>query len=161
MECFEKDKYIDNKKLLIKIWDTAGQEKFSSVARSFYQRAHGIIVACSLDNKGSFYNLKNWLKNIRENSADDSIQLIIIANKCDLIEEREVTNSDLENLATDLNVAYYETSAKDNINIDEAFNNIIEKVYNNVYQKHSSKGFQLNSNSSVLTNRDKGNCCNK
>jgi len=49
---------IDNNLLHIKIWDTAGQEKFASIAKSYYQRAHGMIVTCALDNRKSFTNLR-------------------------------------------------------------------------------------------------------
>ncbi len=142
VECYEKDKFIEDKKLLIKIWDTAGQEKFAVMAKSYYQRAHGIILACALNNKNSFYNLKNWLNSIKENTKQESIQLIIIANKCDLTDEREVSRSDIETKALDINVEYFETSAKENINIDEAFNTIIEKVYKGVYTR--PRGFNLN-----------------
>ena len=158
MECYEKDRYIDNKKLLIKIWDTAGQEKFAVMAKSYYQRAHGIIITCACNNKGSFYNLKNWLSSIKDNTQTESIQLIIVANKCDLVEEREVLKEEIENKAKELQVEYFETSAKENMNIDEAFNTIIEKVYKNVY--NPQKGFELgkdssNSNSSGISKK----CC--
>jgi small GTP-binding protein len=155
VECYEKDKYIDNKKLLIKIWDTAGQEKFAVMAKSYYQRAHGIIVACALDNKGSFYNLRNWLNSIKDNTAEESIQLIIIANKCDLTADREVQKSEIEAKAKEIKAEYFETSAKENINIDEAFNTIIEKVYKNVYSR--PKGFDLNNGGNNSTESKK--CC--
>ncbi len=155
MECYEKDKFIDNKKLLIKIWDTAGQEKFAVMAKSYYQRAHGIIITCALNNKGSFYNLKNWLSSIKDNTQAESIQLIIVANKCDLIDEREVDKTDIENRAKEINVEYFETSAKENINIDEAFNTIIDKVYKNVYNRN--KGFVLGMKDSPSESNRK--CC--
>ncbi len=142
VECYEKDKYINNKKLLIKIWDTAGQEKFAVMAKSYYQRAHGIILACALDNKNSFYNLKNWLNSIKDNTREDSIQLIIIANKCDLVNERELDREEVEKKAKELNIEYFETSAKENINLDDAFNTVIDKVYKGVYNR--PKGFDLN-----------------
>lgn len=156
MECYEKDKYIDNKKLLIKIWDTAGQEKFAVMAKSYYQRAHGIILTCALNNKGSFYNLRNWLNSIKENTAEESIQIIIIANKYDLAEEREVSKEEIEAKAKEINTEYFETSAKENINIDEAFNTIIEKVFKNVYIK--KKGFDLNSSGGHSSDSGK-KCC--
>jgi GTPase SAR1 family protein len=113
------------------------------MAKSYYQRAHGIILACALDNKNSFYNLRNWLNSIKDNTQADSIQLIIIANKCDLVNEREVNREEIEKKAKELNIEYFETSAKENINLDDAFNTIIEKVYKGVYNR--PKGFDLNS----------------
>lgn len=139
VECFEKDKYIDNKKILFKVWDTAGQEKFAVITKNYYQRAHGIILTCALNNKQSFKNFKNWLLSIRDNTTSDLIQLIIIANKSDLVNEREVDREEIENLARDIKVEYFETSAKENTNIDEAFNTIIDKVYRSVYKKEGIK----------------------
>ena len=156
VECYEKDKYINNKKILIKIWDTAGQEKFAVMAKSFYQRAHGIILACALDNKNSFYNLRNWLNSIRDNTQAESIQLIILGNKCDLTNEREVAREDIENKARDLNVEFFEASAKENINLDEAFNSIIDKVYQGVYNR--PQGFDLNSRESIQSESGR-KCC--
>jgi small GTP-binding protein len=153
VECYDKDKYIENKKYLIKIWDTAGQEKFAVMAKSYYQRAHGLVLACAINNKNSFNNLKNWLNSIKENTVAESIQLIIIANKCDLNDEREVSTEEIAKKAKELNVEYFETSAKENINIDEAFNTIVDKVFKNVYNK--PKGFDLNKGSSG----GKKGCC--
>jgi small GTP-binding protein len=125
------------------------------MAKSYYQRAHGIIITCALNNKGSFYNLKNWLSSIKDNTQAESIQLIIVANKCDLINEREVDKTEIENRAKEINVEYFETSAKENINIDEAFNTIIDKVYKNVYNRN--KGFVLGSKDS--SNESSRKCC--
>lgn len=126
------------------------------MAKSYYQRAHGIILACAINNRNSFYNLKNWLNSIKENTQTDTIKLIIIANKLDLAEEREVKTEEIEQKAKDLNVDYYETSAKENINIDLAFNSIIDKVFKNVYNK--PKGFDLNGGNSNQDGERKG-CC--
>jgi GTPase SAR1 family protein len=102
-------------------------------------------------------NLKNWLNSIKENANQDSIQLIIIANKCDLAGEREISRGEIDQKAKDLNVEVFETSAKENINIDEAFDTIIDKVFKNVY--HKPKGFDLNRSNSEGGNNGKKNCC--
>lgn len=129
------------------------------MAKSYYQRAHGIILTCALDNKNSFYNLRNWLNSIKDNTQADSIQLIIIANKCDLVNEREVDREMVEKKAKELNIEYFETSAKENINLDDAFNTVIEKVYKGVYSR--PKGFELNTNEEHQTEsvRKQLKCC--
>jgi small GTP-binding protein len=143
VECYEKIKIIDDKKFQIKIWDTAGQEKFAVMAKSYYQRAHGIILACSINNRNTFYNLKNWLNSIKDNANMGEIKIIIIANKSDLVEEREVSTDEIAKKAKELDVEYFETSAKDNSNIENAFNTIIDKVVKTVYKK--SRTFSLGS----------------
>ena len=153
--CYEKDKFIDDKKYLIKIWDTAGQEKFAVMSKSYYQRAHAIIITCAINNRNSYFNLKNWLNSIKDNTMADSIQMIIIANKCDLGHDREVSTEELKEKADELNIEYFETSAKENIKIDEAFDTVVKKVFNNIYKRQ--KGFDLNKNNGEFSGK-KG-CC--
>jgi small GTP-binding protein len=135
IEFYEKIRIIDDKKIQVKIWDTAGQEKFAAIAKSYYQRAHGIIVTCAINNRKSFNNLRTWVNSIKDTVNEENIQMIIIANKCDLEDEREVLKSEISDKANQLNIEYFETSAKDNTNIDDAFDTIINKVYNKVYNK--------------------------
>jgi small GTP-binding protein len=143
VECYDKAKIIDDKRFQIKIWDTAGQEKYAVMSRNYYQRANGIVLTCSLTNRDSFNNLKNWLHSIKENSSQQEIQLIIMANKCDLLEEREVKTEEIAQKAKELGVEYFETSAKENINLDEAFNCIINKIYKNYNNTYSNGAFSL------------------
>jgi small GTP-binding protein len=152
IEFYEKIKTIDNKKIQVKIWDTAGQEKFAAIAKSYYQRAHGIILTCAINNKKSFNNLRTWLNSIKDTVNEENIQLIIIANKCDLEHEREVPKSEIAEKAKELDIEYFETSAKDNTNIDEAFDTITNKVYNKVYNK--SVGINLSKG-----NKKDSGCC--
>jgi small GTP-binding protein len=156
VECYEKTKMIDDKKFQIKIWDTAGQEKFAVMAKSYYQRAHGIVLTCALNNRNSFYNLRNWLNSIKDNTNEEKIQLIIIANKSDLVDEREVSTDEITKKARELDVEYFETSAKDNSNIETAFNTIIEKVVKTVYAK--KKTFSLGTSTSSSDNKG-SKCC--
>ncbi len=148
MECFEKIKYLNEKKILIKIWDTAGQEKYAVMAKNYYQRAHGIILTFSLNERNSFINLKNWLSAIKDSTSEE-IPLIIIGNKKDLIDQREITIEEIKDKANELNIEYFETSAKENLYIDEAFEKIIEKVFNNNYinmKKLNENAFGLKEN---------------
>lgn len=157
VECHEKTKFINDKKYQIKVWDTAGQEKFAVMAKSYYQRAHGIIVACALNNRNTFYNLKNWLNSIKDNTDADTIQLIILANKSDLIDEREVETSELADKAKELGIEYFETSAKENVGIDDAMNKIVDKVFNAVYNKE--RGISLKPQNNSNSNGSNRRCC--
>lgn len=144
VECYEKTKYIDDKKFLIKIWDTAGQEKFAVMAKNYYQRANGIVLTFALDKRSSFNNLKNWLNSIKDNTNQE-IPLIIMANKMDLLDTREIFEDEIIQKANELGIEYFETSAKENILIDEAFEKIIAKVFDNTYVS-KNKGFEINPN---------------
>ena len=93
-----------------------------------------MIIACAINNRPSFENLKTWLNSVREN-AESEIQIILIANKCDLEEEREVRKEEIKAKADNLGIEVFETSAKSNTNIDEAFDKIIDKVFKAIYSK--------------------------
>jgi small GTP-binding protein len=125
------------------VWDTAGQEKFAVMAKSYYKRAHGMIIACAINNRSSFENLRTWLNSVKEN-AESEIQIILLANKCDLEEEREVKKEEIKSKADDLGIEFFETSAKTNTGIDEAFDKVIQKVFKVIYSK--PKGIELNDN---------------
>lgn len=111
----------------IKFWDTAGQEKFRSVTKHYYQRAHGMLITMAINKRSSFTNLKMWINSIMENSSAD-MPLVILCNKYDLEESREVDNSDIENFCKDEKLKFFFTSAKNGLNIDEAFDYIITSV---------------------------------
>lgn len=129
VEYYNKHKQYGDVDCLFKIWDTAGQEKYASLTKSYYQRADGIVLVCSIDSLQSFLNLQNWLQSITNNTNDQKIQLLLIANKCDLEHNREVNTDELQLFAKQLQVNLYQSSAKDNINITPAFDYIIDKVY--------------------------------
>ena len=125
-----KFKYVtlqSGKKVKVQLWDTAGQERFRTIAKSYYKGAHGIILIYDVTNQKSFENIKNWLIQIKE-EAPSRTCVILVANKIDFTEERVVNKSDGENLAKLNNLKFFEASAKENINVTEAFQDIIEDI---------------------------------
>ena len=103
----------------MQIWDTAGQEKFRSIVQTYYKGAMGIILAYSVTDKKSFQNIEGWMKQIYNNAAADVI-IILVGNKCDL-PERVVEYSEGKRIADQYNIKFFETSAKEGINVHEAF----------------------------------------
>ena len=134
IDSYDKITEIENKQFHIKVWDTAGQERFAVMAKNYYQRAHGMIIVCSINNRRSFENIKVWLSSIKETSEND-IQIIIVANKSDLQEEREVLSEEIIAIAKENNLEFFETSSKENTNVNEAFDKIIHKIYHTNYDK--------------------------
>jgi small GTP-binding protein len=117
-----KTKYIDIEGTHVKlqIWDTAGQEKFRSITRAYYRGAHGILVVFDISRRDTFNQTKMWIDSIRESQAEaNSIDVILIGNKQDLV--RAVTKDEAEDLANSYGIRYFETSAKQNTNVEEAF----------------------------------------
>jgi small GTP-binding protein len=119
IDYFTKDEDFDNKLVRIKVWDTAGQERYKSLTSAFFRNAQGIILVYDVSNIETFENLKYWIQSIDLNLGEkNDIKKIIVGNKIDL--EREVPKTEAENFAKQKNVAYYETSAKQNIGINES-----------------------------------------
>ncbi len=111
---------INNKKVKMQIWDTAGQERFRTVVSTYFRGAHGILLLYDVTNKDSFKNLENWLIEIEKNS-NQKVLKILIGNKCDLTEDREITTEEGQTFANRNGMEFMETSAKMNTNVSEAF----------------------------------------
>jgi len=111
---------IDGKTIKLQIWDTAGQEKFRTITASYYRGAHGIIVCYDITDAASFANVKNWLQEI-DRYATGSVNKLLVGTKCDLASKRVVDQSKAKELADSLGVSFLETSAKNSINVEEAF----------------------------------------
>ena len=92
-----KDIVKDNKKIRLNIWDIAGQERFKGMPIDNYlNRAHGIILVFDITNKDTFNIIKYWLISIKEIYPEENIEIIIIANKIDLENKREISNNSIK-----------------------------------------------------------------
>ena len=120
-------KMKDGNEMKIIIWDTAGQERFHSISSGTIKNSQGIIVCFALNDRNSFDNVLTWLQDVREISS--KIPIVLFGNKCDLIDERKVTEKEAKEFANDNEIIYFETSAKENINIKEGFEKISEDAY--------------------------------
>ena len=115
----------NNNEYTLHIWDTSGQEKFNSIITSYYRNIAVALIVFDLTNLKSFYNLKKWLTNI-EYYCNKDVLIKLIGNKCD--ETKSVSQRDINLLCRDYNIDYFEVSAKNNINIDNLFKNIVEDI---------------------------------
>ena len=111
---------IDEKKIKMQIWDTAGQERFKNIIASYYRGAHGILLIYDVTDKDSFKNLSNWIIEIEKNSSKQVLK-VLIGNKTDLEDKRVVSYNQGKEFADTYGLKYIETSAKKNLNVNEAF----------------------------------------
>ena len=117
----------ENTSIKFDIWDTAGQEKFKSLAKIFYKDAKVIILVYDITNKPSFETLKNyWYKEIMDNSISDLI-LAIVGNKSDLYENEQVSDKEGKLFAKEINAIFKSTSALSNRGINSLFTDIAKK----------------------------------
>ncbi|CRK98076.1 CLUMA_CG011445, isoform A [Clunio marinus] len=98
----------------------AGQERFRTITSAYYRGAMGIMLVYDITQEKSFENIKNWIRNIEENASTD-VEKMLLGNKCELNEKRQVTKERGEQLAIEYGIKFLETSAKNSINVEEAF----------------------------------------
>ncbi|KAJ3432640.1 ras-related protein rab-2-a [Anaeramoeba flamelloides] len=122
---------ISEKTIKLQIWDTAGQETFRSITRSYFRGSMGALLIYDITQRETFNHLNSWLEDILEHSSPD-IEIMVIGNKNDLTELRQVEFEEGEKFAKEKGLTFLETSAKDNINIEESFTKIAENIFNQV-----------------------------
>ncbi|KAG5481404.1 hypothetical protein LSCM4_07116 [Leishmania orientalis] len=114
--------------LKYEIWDTAGQERFRSLAPIYYRGACGALVVYDITNSESLKKAQTWIRELRAN-ADPSLIIVLVGNKKDLESLRQVSFEDGQRLAAEEQLAaFYETSAKDNSNVEQAFLDLAGKL---------------------------------
>ncbi len=109
------------------IWDTAGQEKYHSLAPMYYRGAAAAIIVYDISNKKSFQTLKNWVEELNEKGPGD-ITVVVAGNKSDLEELREVNSEEASAYANTIKAMFMETSAKMSVNVDELFKDLARRV---------------------------------
>jgi Ras-related protein Rab-1A len=104
----------------IHIWDTAGQEKYKSVAVNYFRSTHGFMFIYDITDENSFSNIENWI-NLAFNNSSNHLINFLVGNKSDLEEERQVTKKEAEEFAKSKDLFFFETSAKNNDNVEKVF----------------------------------------
>ena len=149
----KKLKLKNGQEVKLRIYDTAGQERFKSVAVSFIKKAEGVILIYDIGNKATFESLEEWIKNIKE-SGKENLPIILVGNKCDLPpEKRQVELIEGKDKAEEFNIPFFETSCKEGINIKEVFEKIVEDITG---KNNLSSGGEFK----ILNkSKSKGKCC--
>ena len=119
---------IDGNTIKLQIWDTAGQEKYKSVAKAYYRNAIGALVVFSLANRESFLALENWVEQVRK-YCHPKVKMLIVGNKTDLVDQKAVTDAEIQQFVESHGLQYMESSAKTNKNIREIFFTITQEIY--------------------------------
>ena len=134
-----KNVQIRNKTYRIQIWDTAGQENFRSITRAYYKNSVCACVVYDITSKKTFESIKSWIEDCRK-QCPKTILLVLIGNKVDLENEREVSYEEGADFAKQYEMFFYETSAKTGKNIDDVF----IKTTNEIAKKIGSGFYDLN-----------------
>ena len=127
MEFGSKHIIYNNSDYLVQIWDTAGQEQYKSITRSYYKESAVAMMVYDIRKEESFEHIKVWLEDCK-NLTPSSTLLVLIGNKNDLEEERKITKEMGENFANENNMIFFETSALNGSGVDNAFQKCIENI---------------------------------
>ncbi|KAK8897344.1 hypothetical protein M9Y10_015286 [Tritrichomonas musculus] len=144
---------INSEAIDVRIWDTAGQEKYSSLIQTYFVSTDGAIIVFDLTSRQSYENAQSWIDKLVD-MLTYSPAMILVGNKCDLSDQREILVDEAINLAKRNNIQYIETSALTGANVKELFNQIESDSYANKKKRGSQNGDDLEKIS-----KDTNGCC--
>nr|XP_022920414.1 ras-related protein Rab-35-like [Onthophagus taurus] len=150
---------IDGQRIKLQIWDTAGQERFRTITSTYYRGTHGVIVVYDVTNGESFANVKRWLLEIEQNC--DVVNKVLVGNKNDCPDRKVVLTEDAQRFASTMGIQLFETSAKDNINVEEMFISVTKLVLASKREKIERQNVTDNDTVNLRrsTNKGKKKCC--
>ena len=167
VDFFSKDLMIKNHSVKVQFWDTAGQEKYRAIANAYYKNAQGAIIVYEITNRESFENVYKWLQKLNE-FGEKGISILLIGNKIDLAENRQVTFEEGQKIAEAKGALFFETSAKTNQDnfVTKAFDTLISDMLAKIDIEEKSGNSEIltlsHHENKKLTREKKGNvkCCN-
>eukprot|EP01059_Diplonema_ambulator_P000039 TRINITY_DN1002_c1_g1_i1.p1 TRINITY_DN1002_c1_g1~~TRINITY_DN1002_c1_g1_i1.p1 ORF type:complete len:204 (+),score=59.55 TRINITY_DN1002_c1_g1_i1:53-664(+) len=152
---------LDGKTIKLQIWDTAGQERFRTITASYYRGAHGIIIVYDVTDLETFTNVKTWLKEI-EKYATDNVSKLLVGNKSDMVVKKAVDHTTAKDYAESLGIPFIETSAKNAINVEQAFRTMATEIKKRIHSSQPDQGKKSGvdiSRSENIGQKKKGGCC--
>ncbi|KAJ8404173.1 hypothetical protein AAFF_G00339460 [Aldrovandia affinis] len=156
-----KTVFRNDKRVKLQIWDTAGQERYRTITTAYYRGAMGFLLMYDITNQDSFNAVQDWATQIKTYSWDNA-QVILVGNKCDLEDERLVPSEDSHRLAEELGFQLFEASAKDNINVKQAFERLVDIICEKMNESvEGEQGLTANHRGGTLQDKlpdDEGGC---
>ena len=145
VEFSHKKFVVENRKIKAQIWDTAGQERYKAITRAYYKGAKGAFIVYDITRKETFDDVDKW-RNELISSCNQEITVMLIGNKCDLEDKREISKEQGEEKAKSFGFSFLETSALSGENLEKGFQMLIEEIYQK-YKVEQSKSDEINLNS--------------
>ncbi|TNN87470.1 Ras-related protein Rab-27A [Liparis tanakae] len=117
-----------SQKIHMQLWDTAGQERFRSLTTAFFRDAMGFLLLFDLTNEQSFINVRNWMSQLQIHAYCESPDVVLCGNKCDLTDQRAVSEEEARELAETYGIPYFETSAANGQEVNEAVDVLLDLI---------------------------------
>jgi len=146
-----KTVFRNDKRVKLQIWDTAGQERYRTITTAYYRGAMGFILMYDITNEESFNAVQDWVTQIKTYSWDNA-QVVLVGNKCDMKNERVVGYDRGRLLAEHLGLEFFETSAKENVNVKQVFESLVDKICNKMNESLTSANEMTNTRSTQQLN---------
>jgi len=127
-DSYRKQELVDNEPVVLDILDTAGQEEYSSVRDHYIKSGQGFLCVYSVTSQASFMEVDKYRELVTRVKDSETVPFILVGNKCDLEDEREIKFNQGKSLAQKWNVPFMETSAKDGRNVDEVFHEVVRRI---------------------------------
>ncbi|GBE88528.1 24 kDa Ras-like protein [Sparassis crispa] len=137
-DSYRKQCVIDDEVALLDVLDTAGQEEYGAMREQYMRTGEGFLLVYSITSRNSFEEISTFHQQILRVKDQDSFPVIVVANKSDLEYERQVGMNEGRDLAKHFGCKFIETSAKQRINVDEAFHNLVREIRK--YNKEQQTG---------------------
>ncbi|XP_071965809.1 ras-related protein Rab-23-like [Antedon mediterranea] len=125
VDFLEKQIEINDEEVRMMLWDTAGQEEFDAITKSYYRGAQACVLAFSTVDRDSFEAIESWKRKVEDEVS--SIPMVLIQNKIDLVDDAVLEPEEAEALAKRLKLRFYRTSVKENLNIEDVFRYLADK----------------------------------
>ncbi len=155
LEIQKKELNINDDKIIVTIFDSAGHERFRKIAESHYKGSNGLIFVYDITDSKSFEIVDQWLNNILNEKSE--IDILLIGNKNDLAESRQVQLNVGNGLAEKFGIEFMESSAKTGENIQESFSSIIKKIHKKTIDKENLEKNKNNTQNNINGNSNEVN----
>ncbi|XP_069087968.1 ras-related protein Rab-3D isoform X1 [Pleurodeles waltl] len=146
-----KTVYRNEKRVKLQIWDTAGQERYRTITTAYYRGAMGFLLMYDISNQDSFGAVQDWATQIKTYSWDNA-QVILVGNKCDLEDDRLVPTEDGKRLADELGFEFFEASAKENINVKQVFERLVDIICEKMNESLDGNPSPISNNKGTVLN---------
>eukprot|EP00007_Cunea_sp_BSH-02190019_P006384 CAMPEP_0174236994 /NCGR_PEP_ID=MMETSP0417-20130205/6375_1 /TAXON_ID=242541 /ORGANISM="Mayorella sp, Strain BSH-02190019" /LENGTH=190 /DNA_ID=CAMNT_0015315699 /DNA_START=102 /DNA_END=674 /DNA_ORIENTATION=- len=132
-DSYRKQVSIDDETCLLDILDTAGQEEYSAMRDQYMRTGEGFLCVFAITSRSSFEEIDVFREQILRVKDEDDVPMVLVGNKCDLQEERQVTSAEGQEKAKSFNCPFFESSAKTRVNVEESFYQLVREIRQKVH----------------------------